>query len=135
MYSYVFAIITSLAVLFSPVSAWLASEYIQVSDISLGDGGTYTSIGYPTPTAAVTPYSTSTYTQLVAAEQLTILQLVLSGSNLPTASYSFSALTPSELTSSIFYAPATITAPPSCTGTSFSYSMHRLEEIPCKNQC
>lgn len=122
----VLSIITSLAVLLSPVFGWLASQYIQVSDISLGDGGTYTSIGYPTPTAAVTPVSTSTYTNLVVNEQLTILQLVLSGSNLPTASYSFSAFTPSELTSSIFYAPATITAPPTCTSTSFSFGESRF---------
>lgn len=122
-------ITTSLTALLSPVSAWLASEYIEVSLISLGDGGTYTSIGYPTPTAAVTPVSTSTYTQLVVNEQLTILQLVLSGSNLPTVGYSFTPFSATELTSAIFYAPATITAPPTCTRTSFSYGEYCSSDV------
>jgi hypothetical protein len=116
----------------SPISAWPATQYIEVSYISLDGGGTFTSTAYLTPRATITESAMSTtYTTYPKFEQLTIQYLILTNQNLPTVSYTLDEnFRTSEFTCSNFWAPATTTVPSTYSGTSFSYSQSLYAYFP-----
>jgi hypothetical protein len=128
------SILAPIIVLLSPVHAWVATEYVEIAVIG-SKGDSYTATSYLRPTAAVTPYSTSTSTDNDNGDQLTLIQLLLSGTNLPVTVPSVSTPTGTEFVSTIYYAPATITAPPTCTGTKFSYGMCSASLLIDKVEC
>jgi hypothetical protein len=135
----IISMLTALFLLFSPTQAWLATEYSSYylrlsflsqrrqTDWELLIVGEYvvndvyqnlTRTGTVVPTTSVTPFSTTTYFDTVAGDQVTVIQLYVSGFN-PQATVA--EVTATSFIKTSYYAPATITAPPTCTGTSFSY--------------
>lgn len=123
-----------LLVLGSHVHAWLATLYqnIYISADRFLER-TYTITSTAVVTGPVTPISTATTNggAFDSGQQLTIIELYISGSNLlvstPTRdSGVFGSSTPVTTSTisvrSVYFAEATITQPPTCVNTKFSYS-------------
>lgn len=117
----------SLLLFSSPVHSWLATEYVQVI-YTVNEIGTYSNTVTVFPTGPVTPLSSSTDSNNL--DDLTVVALMLSGTDLPVSTPSRGASIlniygPPLFTgvSSVFFAPITITQPPTCAHTTFSYSM------------
>lgn len=128
-------LIPSALLLFSPSYAWLATEYVgNATDVAAGI--TFTNSGNVAPTGSVSILSSSTTTEIGGS--ITVVQLIIAGIN-PLASLPSSpgGITSGLETSVVYYAPATVTQPPDCTKTQFSYGMendfHRIQLLKESN--
>jgi hypothetical protein len=122
---------TLLLPLVSVAHAWLATEYqnlIISVDTYYHDTIARTATKVVVPTNNASPLSTVTSTAQL--EELTIVEYVLSDTNLPLASTpalsnvrpaGLPSVSTSGFTSTVYLAPATITQPPKCSWTKFSY--------------
>ncbi|KAH8807904.1 hypothetical protein F5884DRAFT_752480 [Xylogone sp. PMI_703] len=120
--------ITFVLLLLSPTRAWIASEYVGNATDAAG-GFTFTQSGVVIPTGSVSILSTGTTTQL--GGDVTIVQLFIAGINplaTPASSPGNDIVSGLE-TSVVYYAPATITQPPHCSKTHFSYGMKNSSQL------